>query len=244
MQKTVKRVLSIFLVSLLFCSVCSVFAFAQATSGNCGPSAKWSLNTSTGVLTILGSGSMEEYSIIKAAPWDNEAVTRVVIQSGITSIGAYAFVYCENLASVSIANSVKQIGGLAFGGCKNLQSVSLPTNLELIELGAFASCSALRTVNIPSKVIEIGSAAFMNCTNLHSITIPKSVESIGLQVFEGCNELNISCYKDSTAHTYAQDNKIPYTLLTDLGGMNPVMDWLRKMVQDLLDWFRNLFGIA
>ena len=35
----------------------------------------------------------------------------------VTSIGEWAFSYCENLTSITIPSSVKEIGNRAFSGC-------------------------------------------------------------------------------------------------------------------------------
>lgn len=44
-------------------------------------------------------------------------VNEIVIPNSITSIGNYAFYWCNNLSSVSIPNSVTSIGESAFNGC-------------------------------------------------------------------------------------------------------------------------------
>ena len=49
-----------------------IFAQAATYSGTYGNSITWSLNTTTGLLTISGSGSMEEvYMGGEAYPWDD-----------------------------------------------------------------------------------------------------------------------------------------------------------------------------
>ena len=62
------------LVTTLFCfDVTSAFA-ANPTSGTCGTNVKWNLNTTTGVLTLTGSGATKDYgetALKGIAPWSD-----------------------------------------------------------------------------------------------------------------------------------------------------------------------------
>ena len=108
---------------------------ATGTCGAEGDNLKWTLDKD-GVLTISGSGEMADYAIAgkkeSSAPWSDEAsqIKSVVIESGVTSIGHYAFFYCTELASVSIPDGVTSIQGYAFYGCTGLTSLTLPASVE------------------------------------------------------------------------------------------------------------------
>ena len=95
----------------------------RADSGNCGPGLSWSF--SGGVLTISGSGDMYDYpehlhgpdsGNELAQPWFHlkPYINSIVINEGVTSIGAGAFWGCNALTSVSIPGSVQRIGFAAF----------------------------------------------------------------------------------------------------------------------------------
>ena len=60
------------------------------TSGSCGDNVNWSY--ADGVLTITGSGAMDDYDW-GDAPWyvSRSDIATVVIDAGVTSIGSYAF---------------------------------------------------------------------------------------------------------------------------------------------------------
>lgn len=64
----------------------------------------WEIND--GVLTISGTGDMPDYNGNMKAPWKG-SFSKVVIEYGVTSIGANAFGFggCE-LKSITIPNSV------------------------------------------------------------------------------------------------------------------------------------------
>ena len=87
----------------------------------------------------------------------------VTIPDSVTSIGDYAFYYCNNLTSITIPDSVTSIGSSAFERCSNLASIT-----------------------IGNGVTEIGEHVFSDCYNLTSVIIPDSVTYIDRSAFEGC----------------------------------------------------------
>lgn len=86
-------------------------------SGTCGENVTWTLDEN-GVLTISGTGEMENFGNGGSAPWDELSVLQVNIEDGITVIGSDAFAGCSNLQKVSIPNSVQQINFRAFWDAK------------------------------------------------------------------------------------------------------------------------------
>ena len=168
-------------------------------NGSCGENLTWTLDE-TGTLTISGNGEMYNYNADNHAPWyeDIYKITNVVIDSGVTSIGDFAFSFCEYLESVTIPDSVTNIGSYAFSGCNALDSVTIPDSVTSIGDGAFAYC-ALERVTIPEGVTEISDCTFYNCGSMTDITIPASVTSIGSGAFIYCYELNDVYYAGSEA---------------------------------------------
>lgn len=113
-------------------------------------------------------------------------LTGITIPNTISSIGDYAFGWC-NLESIVIPNSVTQIGRGAFKGCTNLRNVILSNSIIEIEEEAFSECSSLANVTIPNSVIEIGQYAFYKCNSLTNVTIPNSVVKIENWAFAYCS---------------------------------------------------------
>ena len=79
----------------------------------------------SGVLTIYGKGAMEDYASFTGMPWSaqRDNVTEIVIEEGITHIGARSFYRCILATKVTIADSVESIGDSAFYRCDSLSSV-------------------------------------------------------------------------------------------------------------------------
>ena len=123
------------------------------------------------VLTISGEGAMNDYSLQDAAPWD-PSITKVVITSGITTIGAYAFYGCSNLTEIVIPDTVQSIGKYAFYNCAALTEVHIPDGVKEIAANTFFGCASLQEMIVPDSVQTIGAGAFSGCGGLVSMTIP------------------------------------------------------------------------
>ena len=169
--------------------------FAETYSGTCGTDLYWSLDTSTGVLSITGTGTtMEDFNVspsIIPIPWvfNRADIKTISLPSTLQSIGSNAFYDCTNLTSVIIPQNLTSIGSNAFDNCRNLTSIELPNSLISIGEYAFASCVSLTSIELPNSVTSIGYKAFSGCTGLTSIEIPNSVTSIGSHVFSSCSNL-------------------------------------------------------
>ena len=173
---------------LLITLLVSLSAYAEK-SGTCGDNLQWKL-TDEGVLTITGTGEMQDWHWSKPSPWlDDKSVKQIIIGDGVTTIGDYAFWSCPSLTSVTIGNSVTTIGDNAFSDCRSLTSVTIPNSVRTIVKGAFYKCSSLTSVIIPNSVTEIGGWAFSSCSSLTSVTIPNSVTTIGVGAFKQCSSL-------------------------------------------------------
>ena len=87
-------------------------------------------------------------SHVTTAPWSQyyDVIERVVIEEGVTSIGAYAFHGCTALVSASISSTVSSIGSDAFNGCTSLESISISDGVTTIESSAFFRCTSLADV--------------------------------------------------------------------------------------------------
>ena len=158
--------------------------------GQCGENLTWTLNNA-GTLTISGSGQMYHFTTYSGSPWYEwrSKIKNISIQSGVTSIGDYAFHSCYSSTSVTIPGSVTSIGKSAFGECSRLTSVTIPEGVTSILDGTFGGCTQLTSVAIPDSVTSIGKYAFLSCYKLTSVTIPDGVTSISDYVFRGCESL-------------------------------------------------------
>ena len=138
------------LLLLLVCIMTAIGGFAQATSGNCGENLTWNFDSSTGTLTISGTGDMTDYGTSGEIPWvDFRAqIMDVVMGDGITSISKWAFADCYKIPSIVIPSGVITVGSHAFLGCNHLETVTIPESVTELGSKAFEYCNSLEAVNV------------------------------------------------------------------------------------------------
>ncbi|MDR1101616.1 MAG: leucine-rich repeat domain-containing protein, partial [Clostridiales bacterium] len=164
---------------------------AEDASGTCGTSLTWTFVASTGRLTISGTGAMTNYIYSDSTPWYsfNSSITKLTLNSGMTSISNNAFVNCSNITgTLTIPSGVTSIGSFAFANCSGFTgSLTIPSGVTSIGSSAFQECEGFASLTIPSSVTSIGSYAFAGCIGLKgSLTIPSGITSISEATFMGC----------------------------------------------------------
>ena len=212
MKHTVKRTTAAILAALILAGTAAAAAtFAvptiahateplSATSGDCGAtgqetSVKWEFDSATGTLTISGKGDMANYNDKFNPPWDpyKDKITNVVINEGVTSVGAYAFRNYPSITSIKLSSSVTIINNLAVRGCEKLEEVIFSENSQLQIIGgsAFGGCTGLTSIEIPKSVTEIRYAAFSTCSKLQTVTFAdgSQVKTIADGAFYNCSNL-------------------------------------------------------
>ena len=180
-----------------FCPAQSISLTVSEYGGECGSRATWSL-TDDGVLTISGKDGIYEYGwyeeddVYHPAPWTEEgmpAVKKLVVNSGITYIGGWAFSGLEQLASVSLPDTLEYIGWSAFRECASLTSIVIPEGTKYLYGDAFIGCTSLRSVKLPSTLEDIDGCIFQGCTSLQDIVLLEGMTFIPWRMFDGCTSL-------------------------------------------------------
>ena len=146
----------------------------SVSTGSCGESVDWTLYDS-GTLVISGKGQMTDYILNGGtystdAPWFNDraSVKSIIVESGITTVGAYAFYACSNATSAVIPEGITSIGEGAFEYC-NLASFTAHEGVKSIGDYAFVSNNNLTTVDLPATLESVGEWAFDDCTSLSKV---------------------------------------------------------------------------
>lgn len=182
---------------------------AALYSGEVNDTVTWAVDTSTGTLTISGTGSMGE---LEYAPWYGyrRCITSLVIEQGITeivgfsnlphltsvdipesvvTIGKEAFYGCDWLQEIYLPDTVTSIGSYAFAHCQRLEQINIPASLTTIPWGMFTYCLALKEVSLHDRVTTIEDYAFAHCDSLERISLPDSVTTLGASAIENCYSL-------------------------------------------------------
>lgn len=166
----------------------------------------------------------------------SENISTVTLPAGVKTIDSYAFNECSSLSQINLPSTLTKIGKQAFGKCSSLSSITVPASVtnfdsafymsglksvtvsngvKAISAKAFEGCTGLESVTIPSSVTSIELGAFVGCSALGDVEIPATVTSIGNEAFTGCKNVKLIVEKNSSAHTYAVDNSIPYEFKDD-----------------------------
>lgn len=199
----------------------------EKISGTCGAHLSWTRDEN-GTLTISGTGEMYYFSGLETiAPWwvldslfnKSLPVNAVVIEDGVSSIGANAFSGCKDIKSILLSDSVETIEGGAFVGCTGLTTISIPKGIAKIEgasgrsgdsWGTFAKCSSLTEFKVDSDNQSYKSVSGVlftkDGTKLvaypagkqdRKYSIPGSVTNIGECAFDKCENLTNIIIPDS-----------------------------------------------
>ncbi len=142
-----KRIFSFLLALVMLFSFVGSAGVVQAAGGV-------TVTKNGNVITVSGTGDMDNYSASNLPSWstNNGAITEIVIEKGVTSVGDFAFSSFTNVNKLTIADTVKHIGTRAFSGCWMLKSIHIPASVETIGDCAF-------------------STTFSNLSNLAEITV-------------------------------------------------------------------------
>ena len=110
----------------------SVYADTVTPRGKCGDNVTYKYDDGTNTLTVSGTGPMwDDYGFAKMLTGTN----KIVIESGVTSIGSYSFYDLPNVKSVSMADTVTTIKEHAFPIVEG--TIEIPKSVVNVETFAF-----------------------------------------------------------------------------------------------------------
>lgn len=115
-----------------------------------------------GTCTVIGRGGCTDLHVRIPHVFEGERVT---------SIGEWAFSWCEDIIQVTVPEGVTHIASNAFTGCQSMTLINLPESLTSIGGWAFADCERLLGIYIPSGVEHLDSEALRGCYHLTSISV-------------------------------------------------------------------------
>ena len=204
-----KRSLYLLLVALLTVTllpypVMPVWANDSDSSGSCGETLYWALD-SVGTLTIFGAGEMDDYSETEHAPWYGKrgSICDVTVEEGVTGLGNYAFDGCSSLEYIFLPDSLERVGdeeGYVFRGCNSLGMIEVNSGNETFysDGGVLLGDNCLyryppakddKYYCIPEDTYgSIMAGAFAGADQLERLYIPE-ISNLCFPIFEGCVSL-------------------------------------------------------
>lgn len=86
----------------------------------------------------------------------------------VAAIGARAF-WGHPMTAVTLPASITSIGAFAFSGCADLAEIRIPDGVTFLQEGVFRHCRSLSRVRLPVSVTHISASAFRGCGSLDRI---------------------------------------------------------------------------
>ena len=204
----IKRFLPLLLVLCLLSALLPGRALAAASyEGTCGENVTWTLTGANhSVLTISGSGPMEDYEMGEAGdppavPWERYRIKTVVVEEGVTHLGAFALYECGGLQTVTLPASLSSMGEGAIRRCRSLTGIELAAgnaaftaqdgvlfSKEMDKLLVYPAGNKNTSYTVPASVREIADYAF-SFAGLTSVALPEGLERLGVGAFCSCSKL-------------------------------------------------------
>lgn len=163
---------------------------------------------SDGVLTISGTGEMPAYNSSQV-PWKDDNVNKVVVNPGITKIGAQDFAQCTTVTQIELGNTITSIDKGAFAYCTGLTSVTLPSSVESLGEGVFTGCTNLSSIYLNEGLKDIGLYAFQQ-TKLKNVEIPSTLTHMSLDVFFNVTTIENFSVRYGNNETFYTDKGVLY----------------------------------
>lgn len=188
------------------------------SSGTVGEAVFWQFADDT--LMLSGKGATVAYFLrsndeIWDCPWESyrQEIRHVVVEEGITKLGANLFSLLPKLETVSLPESLETIKSSCFSDNPLLRQINIPIHTDLA-FEVFDNCPSLRsdasdsefqilvggylysysgtdqaTVTIPDGVTRIGYSCFREHNEIERVILPESVRRLGDLAFCFCENL-------------------------------------------------------
>ena len=218
--------------------------------GSCGENITWTVDYGTGsngVLTLTGSGRMEDYyDDLPNAPWYTSTsiygIKTIIIDNRITYIGNGAFYDIEYAqGTLNLPDKLEGIGKYAFMGCEWYEpELTFPETLKTIGDSAFVYFASGNmpdkpslTLTFPESVTSVGANAFQTyCAGVERVYVKNPAMVMGENCLGNSKAMKIYGAAGSTAEAYAADHELEffewdgtnthYTVTYDSNGGNAI----------------------
>ena len=172
-----------------------------APTGQCGENVYWTFDKDTGLLTISGSGNMDNYNNESSPFYSCPLIKTVVIENEVTSVGYSAFSGCIGLTSITIPDSVTSIDEDAFSDCTGLKELTMPCSVKY-KYTSFSECSNIEKITLTKGTgkmndydkisyiyVHVFTPWYISKDNIKEIILEDGITSIGNYAFSGCTGL-------------------------------------------------------
>ncbi len=154
-------------------------------NGTMGSSIGWTLDQQ-GTLTLSGTGEIPECtstppSYLRYYPY----IRQVVVENGITAVGANSLAMLPCAESITMAATVTRVDEMALAGQSMLCQVTLSQELDSMGDSVFAGCLKLEQLTIPATVTSLGNYLFQDCISLDAVKFLGNAPAFSSHTFDG-----------------------------------------------------------
>ncbi len=163
-------------------------------------------------LTVLNMPGVKAFGLEALR---GSGLKEVVLPAVLENFGKYSLADTQ-IETIVIPENIIRAGDYIFSGCTNLKSVVFASSTTEITARMFYGCTALTEVKIPPQIKKISEYAYSACSSLTALYIPSTVTEIGEGLFYNSPNAKIYTTKGSTAQKYAEKNKVPYEIISEI----------------------------
>ena len=185
MRKYIRAFLLLLITGILCRTPEVVSAEDQTVTGNCGDTTTWTVNLSTGQLTLGGTGSVTKEG------WEayRDKITSVYIGRGISSIWNMYWLGDTLFTGTTAPCGNVESFVVAYDNQKFSSENGVLFNKEQTILLRYPRKKASNAYFVPTSVKEIREHAFCNVQNLQELSIPGNVKKIKASAITECERL-------------------------------------------------------
>lgn len=168
-------------------AVVITFASAITSFYSYADDVSWNYNPDTKTLSVFGNGNMSNYEDEYGTPWYSvkDEIVNLNVESGVTSVGSFAFSGMSMLKNVRLADTVTEINAHSFSSCSSLTELEFSSLVTSIEDSSFAYDANELKENFKMKVFAGSYAlnfAVKNSVDFDCVGISCSKQNVEIKV--------------------------------------------------------------
>lgn len=114
--------------------------------------------------------------------WMRNALKKIEIGSGMSTINAYAFQRCFSLETITIPTNITSIGNYAFGFLFSLRALVLPSGFTSTGTNSIETAYCLSRISLPKSHTTLGTSVLLTAPTLEKMYLSPDVTSLPKEV--------------------------------------------------------------
>jgi hypothetical protein len=146
----------------------------------------------------IESGNTFSKVMIDADGRGKYAVTKVIVDEGVTEISSYAY-YSLPFVEIEFPQSLIKIGSSAMESCSYITELIFPDSVTYIGSRMCYACGKLKKITLPRSLTTMGVTAFESTPISNPVFIPPLLMTIHNNAFAYCSQLPAILFTEHTA---------------------------------------------